>query len=145
MWKKLIEFIGLSEEEEAVGRKEDEYLKEAQTDTTMQKKGAVVNLHTQKQVKLFLCEPEAFEEAQAVADQLRSHRPVVLNLHKAQFDHAVRIIDFISGTIYALGGRMEKIGHQIFLCTPENVEIQGKISDILKQQGEAGSTFQNVK
>lgn len=145
MWKKMIEFLGLSDGEAAQRQAEDSRNAPPQDTVSLQKKGAVVNLHTQKHVKLVLVEPGSFEETQVIADHLRAHRPVVLNLHKAQFDHAIRIVDFVSGTIYALGGRMEKIGHQIFLCTPENIDVQGKISDLLMQQGEAGSSFQNVK
>ena len=42
---------------------------------------------------------------------------------------AKRIIDFLSGVIYAIGGSMQKIGVGIYLCTPKNVNVQGKISD----------------
>lgn len=136
MWNKMMQFLGLADEESKQESKRETEHDEQSDVVPMQRKTAVVNLHTQKQVKLVLCEPQSFEEAQAIADHLKTHRAVVLNLHKAQFDHAVRIVDFISGTVYALGGRMDKIGHQIFLCAPANVEVQGVISDLLKQQAE---------
>ena len=44
-------------------------------------------------------------------------------------DQAKRIVDFLSGTIYAIGGDLQKIGGGIFLCTPKNINVQGKISD----------------
>ncbi|WP_018132781.1 cell division protein SepF [Effusibacillus pohliae] len=137
MWNKMMQILGLSDEEPRTEKMRELAREDHSSDVVqMQRKAAVVSLHTQKQLKMILCEPKSFEEAQTIADHLRTHRPVVLNLHKAQFDHAIRIMDFISGTIYALGGRMEKIGHQIFLCAPDNVEIQGAISDLLKQQTE---------
>jgi cell division inhibitor SepF len=43
----------------------------------------------------------------------------------------MRIIDFLSGTVYALGGGISKIGGNIFMCTPDTVEIQGSITEIL--------------
>jgi cell division inhibitor SepF len=135
---KFMQFIGLAEEEEKIPAtppvKEAE---EPQNDVmSVQRKGTVVNLHTNKQVKVILSEPECYSDAQMIADYLRARRPVVINLHKAPFDQAIRVIDFISGTIYALGGRMDKIGHQIFLCAPENVDVQGSISEFLNTKDE---------
>jgi len=43
------------------------------------------------------------------------------------------VIDFISGCTYALGGTMQKLGHNIFLCAPENIDVQGQISDALAE------------
>ena len=44
-------------------------------------------------------------------------------------EQAKRIIDFLSGTVYAIGGDLQKIGVGIFLCTPKNVNVEGTISD----------------
>jgi len=65
---------------------------------------------------------------------------VVVNLQRIQRDQAVRIVDFLSGTVYALGGDIQKIGTDIFLCTPDNVDVSGSISDMM---GEHDTT--NVK
>ena len=79
--------------------------------------------------KLVLLEPRAFSEAQQIADQLKSRNTVVVNLKRVTPDQAKRIVDFLSGTIYAIGGSLQKIGGGIFLCTPNNVKVNGKISD----------------
>ncbi len=60
---------------------------------------------------------------------LRNRNAVVVNLKRVTGDQAKRIVDFLSGTIYAIGGEIQKIGGGIFLCTPNNVNIQGKITD----------------
>ena len=44
-------------------------------------------------------------------------------------DQAKRIVDFLSGTVYAIGGDLQKIGGGIFLCTPNNINVEGKITD----------------
>ena len=44
------------------------------------------------------------------------------------------IVDFLSGTLYAIGGDLQKLGNGIFLCTPKNVNVQGKISEDNKEQ-----------
>ena len=79
--------------------------------------------------KMILLEPRAYSESQQIADHLKSRNTVVVNLKRVTSDQAKRIVDFLSGTIYAIGGDLQKIGGGIFLCTPNNVNIQGKITD----------------
>lgn len=79
--------------------------------------------------KMILLEPRAYSESQQIADFLKGRNTVVVNLKRVTSDQAKRIVDFLSGTIYAIGGDIQKIGGGIFLCTPNNVNIQGKITD----------------
>ncbi len=79
--------------------------------------------------KMILLEPRAFSESQQIADHLKKRNTVVVNLKRVTSDQAKRIVDFLSGTIYAIGGDLQKIGGGIFLCTPNNINVQGKISD----------------
>lgn len=79
--------------------------------------------------KMILLEPRAYSESQQIADHLKSRNSVVVNLKRVTSAQAKRIIDFLSGCIYAIGGSMQKIGVGIYLCTPKNVNVQGKISD----------------
>ena len=78
---------------------------------------------------MILLEPRAFSEAQQIADHLKNRKSVVVNLKRVTSAQAKRIIDFLSGCIYAIGGNMQKIGVGIYLCTPKNVNVQGKITD----------------
>ncbi len=50
-----------------------------------------------------------------------------------EHDQALRVVDFLSGTVYAIGGDIQKVGASIFICAPDNVEISGSISDIANQ------------
>ena len=79
--------------------------------------------------KMILLEPRAYSESQQIADHLKNRNSVVVNLKRVTSDQAKRIIDFLSGCIYAIGGTMQKIGVGIYLCTPKNVNVQGKITD----------------
>lgn len=79
--------------------------------------------------KMILLEPRAYSESQQIADYLKNRNSVVVNLKRVTSDQAKRIIDFLSGCIYAIGGSMEKIGIGIYLCTPKNVSVQGKITE----------------
>lgn len=79
--------------------------------------------------KLILLEPRAYSESQQIADHLKNRHTVVVNLKRVTTDQAKRIVDFLSGTIYAIGGDLQKIGGGIFLCTPKNMSVQGKITE----------------
>ncbi|WP_410514529.1 cell division protein SepF [Paenibacillus sp. BR2-3] len=134
---RFMNFLGLQEEEEVVEREqissrdEEDYEPVPVETRKNQRGGNVVSIHSQKNVKVVLYEPRSYDEAQEIADHLRSHRTVVINLQRVRNDQAMRIIDFISGTVYALGGGISKIGGNIFMCTPDTVEIQGSITEIL--------------
>ncbi len=79
--------------------------------------------------KMMLLEPRAYSESQQIADYLKNRSAVVVNLKRVTPDQAKRIVDFLYGTIYAIGGDLQKLGGGIFLCTPNNVNVEGKISD----------------
>ena len=79
--------------------------------------------------KMMLLEPRAYSESQQIADYLKNRSAVVVNLKRVTPDQAKRIVDFLYGTIYAIGGDIQKLGGGIFLCTPKNVNVEGKISD----------------
>lgn len=79
--------------------------------------------------KMILLEPRAFSESQQIADHLKKRNTVVVNMKRVTSEQAKRIIDFLSGTVYAIGGDLQKIGVGIFLCTPKNVNVEGSISE----------------
>jgi len=79
--------------------------------------------------KMILIEPRAYSESQTIADHLKKRNMVVVNLKRVTSDQAKRIIDFLTGTIYAIGGDLQKLGNGIYLCTPKNVNVQGKMSE----------------
>ena len=84
--------------------------------------------------KMILMEPRAYSESQQIADYLKARHAVVVNMKRVTPDKAKRIVDFLSGTLYAIGGDLQKLGNGIFLCTPNNINVEGKIS------GEADKT-----
>ncbi len=136
MLQRVMNFLGLGEEEEY---EEEDAVEEMPTMAEPEpaygrKGGTVVNLHTQKQVRVVLTEPGNYEETQMIADHLKAHRSVVVNLHLVSFDVAEKIVDFLSGCVYAIGGSMQKLGHLVFLCTPDNVDVQGAISEYLESE-----------
>ena len=79
--------------------------------------------------KMILVEPRAYSESTQIADHLKRRNSVVVNLKRVTADQAKRIVDFLSGTLYAIGGDLQKLGNGIFLCTPNNIDVEGRISD----------------
>jgi cell division inhibitor SepF len=89
--------------------------------------------------KMMLLEPRAYSESQQIADYLKNRSAVVVNLKRVTPDQAKRIVDFLYGTIYAIGGDLQKLGGGIFLCTPNNVNVEGKISEDNAQQSSSNA------
>ena len=98
----------------------------------------VVNLTSMKQPtsKVVLCEPRTYNEAQEIADHVVNRRAVVINLERVDHMQAKRIVDFLSGTVYAVNGDIQKLGAQTFLCTPDNIEVTGTISESFVEDSE---------
>ncbi len=67
--------------------------------------------------------PKSFNDAQEVADHFRDLTPVIVNMQNAERDLARRLIDFSSGLCYGLGGQMEKVAKDVYLLTPDDVEV----------------------
>lgn len=84
--------------------------------------------HLPNDTKMVLFEPRSFDEADEIARRLKENKAAVVNLHKLQRDYAQRTIDFLTGVIFALDGSIQKIGHNVILCTPKNVPVHGQIS-----------------
>lgn len=99
----------------------------AQMQVVEKKPNNVVSMNRTTKVNLF--EPRMYSEAQDIAECIRNKKSAVVNLQRIDKENGKRIIDFLSGTVYALNGEIKKIGIDIFLCTPDNVEIDGAISE----------------
>ena len=84
--------------------------------------------HLPTDTKMVLFEPRSFDESEEIAKRLKENKAAVVNLHKLQRDYAQRTIDFLTGVIFALDGSIQKIGHNVILCTPRSVAVHGEIS-----------------
>jgi cell division inhibitor SepF len=96
-----------------------------------QNKQNVVNLSSiqKSPAKVVLCEPRNYNEAQEIADNIVNKRAVVINLQRVDHQQAKRIVDFLSGTVYAINGDIQKLGADTFLCTPDNIDVTGSITE----------------
>ena len=106
-----------------ISSEEEEYEEEVEVkDTIKNSKDVYKN-------KTILVEPRAFSEAQQIADYLKNKNQVVVNFKRVTTDVSKRILDFLNGIIYAIDGKMEKLGPGIVICAPKGFEIEGNISE----------------
>lgn len=103
----------------------------AQSNNTTNNIVSLQSAMSSKGTKVVLVEPRIYAEAQDIAENLKNKRATIVNLQRIEREQGVRIIDFLSGTVYALGGDIQRIGKDIFLCTPDNVEVYGEISGFI--------------
>lgn len=89
----------------------------------------VVNPGTSMEVCVI--KPTSVEEAREITETLLANRTVVLNLEGLDVDVAQRIIDFTSGSCFAIDGNLQKISHYIFIITPSTVDISGDFQEII--------------
>ena len=125
---KIRDILGTSNEEDTKNEVENEFYKISTEDALKSAAG--------EGSKLVLLEPRAYSESQQIADHLKNRHTVVVNLKRVTKDQAKRIVDFLSGCVYAIGGDLQKIGGGIFLCAPNNVNVQGKISNDNEEKNE---------
>lgn len=82
-------------------------------------------------MEVCVIKPNSVEDAREITETLLANRTVVLNMEGLDVDIAQRIIDFTSGSCYAISGNLQKISHYIFIITPASVDISGDFQEIL--------------
>lgn len=81
-------------------------------------------------MEVCVIKPTSVEDAREITETLLANRTVVLNLEGLDVDVAQRIIDFTSGSCFAISGNLQKISHYIFIITPSSVDVSGDFQDI---------------
>jgi len=135
---KMLNFMGFEDEPLDADNERDDTLGEedrSQQPKSRKSRGQVVSLHAQRQVRVVVMEPTSFDSVQAIADNLKNRRPVIINLEHAEPDLAKRVVDFVMGATYALNGSIQKVGKGIFLSVPSNIEIDGDLGEQLSEKG----------
>ncbi|HJE14527.1 MAG TPA: cell division protein SepF [Lapidilactobacillus dextrinicus] len=82
--------------------------------------------------KIVISEPKFYADAKEISTSLLNNQAVIVNFTQMEEAQSRRVIDFLTGTVFAVKGEIQRVGDKIFLCTPAKFEIQGSISDVLK-------------
>lgn len=153
LYTKFLDFIGIEENDEAdEERKDDGYYRDDADD----RGGNVVNFnnngggrapaatHRRNEransatgsnlpisggMKMIVYHPVSYEDTQSIIDNLKNRKPVIVNMEELELDTAQRILDFLSGAVYALNGTMCKISRGIFVVAPNNYDVVGNGED----------------
>lgn len=88
------------------------------------------NMNMPGGLEVCVIKPVNIDEARNITETLLQNRAVVLNMEGLDVEIAQRIIDFTSGSCYAINGNLQKISNYIFIITPQSVEISGDFQDI---------------
>ena len=79
---------------------------------------------------IVLFRPNVFNDANAAGDELKQNHPVIVNLEGVEIKTARRVVDFLSGCIYAMDGSVKKIAQSAYLFCPHNVEVSGDLENL---------------
>ncbi len=91
----------------------------------------VVSMPQSQSVRMVISQPTNFEQSEEICNYLKERKSVIVNLEYVNKDVARRIVDFISGSVHALDGHIEKISNSIFLVAPFNYDI---VNDLAREE-----------
>ena len=162
VWKKTLSYLGLVEDEEydeaADPRQEPMAVAEAGGGSTRgalaqrveprervalqpvaDPGGAVVRTIPQRKAPsagtIHKSEPKRFNEARDLGDKFRDGVPVIMNLQGTEDATARRLVDFASGLVFGLGGKIETVANRVYLLTPADVEVSAEERERLREGG----------
>lgn len=135
---KLGRFFGIAEDDEL---DESSYIEEPEVEEKEQpmkneRRTNVVSINSVNTPtsKIVLYEPRVYSDAKEVAQNLLSNKAVIINFARMDDTQSRRIVDFITGTVYALNGEIQRVGDKIFLATPPKFETDGKIAELVEKK-----------
>jgi cell division inhibitor SepF len=150
-WKKTLNYLGLVEEDDGfvdempevepapVRRMRPQAVQDASSET----EGVVRTIASPRQSyggasAIHKSEPKRFNEAREVADRFKEGTAVIMNLQSTDDAIARRLVDFASGLVYGLDGKIELVANRVYLLTPANVEVSAE-----ERERIAGTGFYN--
>ncbi|MCI1943717.1 cell division protein SepF [Clostridium luticellarii] len=145
MINKMMGFLGLEDDLE-----EDEDLEEIEDDrerkntnnfetvepiVNSKRQNKVVSIHTTISAKVRIVKPTTYEEAADICDELKNRKIVVINTTGLETRIAQRLLDFMGGASYALGGDLEEIEKGVYILSPSSVEVSSDLKNELSGKG----------
>ncbi|OOM81030.1 cell division protein SepF [Clostridium puniceum] len=137
---KVKSLLGFEDYEEYDDYEDEEYEKEIVEEEEVEpvisnkKNSKVVNIHTSSATKVTITKPVDYEEATEICEALKNRRIVLVNTTVLELKIAQRLLDFISGSCYALGGELQQIEKGVYLLSPSNVEVTNELKNELSSK-----------
>ena len=138
---KMMGFLGLEdeyedyEEAENITEKEAAVESEPTVSSFRKKESKVVNIHSAASAKVTIIKPTTFEEATDICDDLKNRKIVVVNTTNLDPRVAQRLLDFMGGASYALGGELQEVEKAVYILSPSNVEVTNELKNELSSKG----------
>lgn len=107
---------------------EEEPAEEKEKKSFIKKNNKVVNMPQNQSIRMVISQPTSFEQSEEICGFLKEKKSVIVNLEYVNKDVARRIVDFISGGVYALDAHIQKVSNSIFLIAPFNYEITNEMA-----------------
>lgn len=127
LMNKFLNFVGVEEVDDYESDNEEP---EWEPEVPRKKRAGLVSLPQRGNgVRVVVMHPRSLEDGQTIADQVKGRRPVIVNLDLADERSGQRLLNFLSGVVYALDGSLRKVGDGIFLATPSNIEVASEDHD----------------
>ena len=122
---KMLKWIGFADDEEEIYEPEENEAEEVEPVMPLGRKAKVSSIAGGAPSKVVVIQFLNFDDAKDAADHLKNRKPIVANLEKLDNDTTRRVVDFLSGAVYGVGGKIQNVSNRIFLITPRNVEVTG--------------------
>lgn len=132
--EKVKDFIGITDledddyEEEEIAAEKYESNKPERMET-FTRKNNVIKVHSNTDMKVFICEPTKYEDCTKAVDEIKNRKVVVFNMEGMELEDQKQVFEFIKGAVYALEASIQKVSSGIFVLAPNNVQIDGRLSD----------------
>lgn len=133
---KIWNFLGVEQEEEEEEEELENYEQDYDIDEEEEEeerglfgrgKSKIVNMPQGNSVKMVISQPTTFDQSEEICQYLKERKACIVNLEYVNKDVARRVVDFISGGVYALNGHIQKISNSIFLIAPANYDIANEM------------------
>lgn len=142
-FNRILDAVGLEEEEyegeEMMDDDENYYEEEAEIiddSRSRRRQSKVIGMpNSAAKIKMLVYQPCSYEEAESIIDNLKARKPVIMNLDDLDRELAQRIIDFIGGAVYSLGGDLKKVARNIFVVAPSNVDVLQNVDERDSREG----------
>ncbi len=140
---RILDAVGLEEEEfeeeelmdEEDSFYEDEFEEPEEPRVSRRKQAKVVGLPNTNKMRMLVFQPNSYEEAECIIDNLKARKPVIMNLDELEIELGQRILDFVGGAVYSLNGDIKKVARSIFVVAPSNVDVSQNIDDRSSREG----------
>ena len=116
------------DEENVYEYDDEEEIEEVEDRKLFGRRNKVVSMPQANAIKMVISQPTTFEQSDEICSFLKEKKSVIVNLEYVNKDVARRIVDFISGGVYALDGYIQKVSNSIFLVAPSNYEITNEMA-----------------